>query len=72
MTVLVEHSSESSSRSHSEGRIVGMAQWLPPNKRLALWHIKTLYNSGIVGMLKEWGLSGLLVSRFQFIPDIIF
>lgn len=58
VTVIVEHAD---SPSETSERVVGFANWFPPNKRLALWHVRTLFKAGLVGMLRAWGLSGLIV-----------
>ncbi|KAF9446848.1 hypothetical protein P691DRAFT_803343 [Macrolepiota fuliginosa MF-IS2] len=61
VTVIVEK------QDSAPDRIVGMAQWLPPNKRLALWHVRTMFKAGIVGMIKRWGVEGLLRCGFEWL-----
>lgn len=62
MTILVEHNEGAESE-----RIVGVAFWLLPNKRVALWHVRTMVKAGIIGMLRVWGLNGLLVGCCSYI-----
>ncbi|KAF9529873.1 hypothetical protein CPB83DRAFT_893106 [Crepidotus variabilis] len=45
-------------------KIVSAALWLPPKKRLAVWMVPTLFRAGVIPVLKNWGLTGLLVRDF--------
>ncbi|KAF5347250.1 hypothetical protein D9756_009902 [Leucocoprinus leucothites] len=78
VVVMVEHSVEGEGEDEdgegrNEGerkereRIVGFAEWLPPNKRPALWHVRTMFKAGIVGMVRAWGMSGLLRCGFEWL-----
>ncbi|KXN90749.1 hypothetical protein AN958_03636 [Leucoagaricus sp. SymC.cos] len=67
VTVLVEHG-ETSPEEESE-RIVGVAEWLPPNKRVALWRVRTMVKAGIIVMLRAWGLPGLLRCGFEWMDS---
>jgi len=46
-----------------ESKIVACALWLPPKRRLSVWMIGTLIRAGVLPVLKQWGLTGLLVSH---------
>lgn len=48
----------------TEETIVAGAFWCPPNKRLALWKVLTLVQSGVVGVLRRWGLTALMARPF--------
>lgn len=48
----------------TEEVIVAGAFWCPPNKRLALWKVLTMVQSGVVGVLRRWGLPALMVRPF--------
>jgi hypothetical protein len=50
----------------TEEEIVCAAFWYPPNKRIALWKVPTLLRSGIIKVLKAWGLTGLKVCNYPF------
>ena len=45
-----------------ESKIVACAIWLPPKRRLSVWKVGTLIRAGMLPVLKQWGLTGLLVS----------
>jgi hypothetical protein len=47
----------------SQDKILAAALWLPPNKRVELQQFRLLLQSGILGIVKNWGLSTLLVSQ---------
>lgn len=64
MVVLEEHNDSLDEKSESQRRIVAFAQWLPPNKQLALWQVRVMYKAGIIGMIRRWGFAGLLVSHW--------
>ncbi len=46
-----------------ENKIVACGIWLPPRNRLSIWKVSTLFRSGVISVLKRWGLTGLLVSE---------
>lgn len=54
----------------AEEKIVAAALWLPPNKRIALWHVLTLLRSRIVTVLSRWGLTALKVHLVLLLNDI--
>jgi hypothetical protein len=41
--------------------IVAAAFWNPPNRRIELYHVFMLLKSGVLAVLANWGLNGLLV-----------
>ena len=45
----------------SQDKILAAALWLPPNKRIELQQFRLLLQSGILGILKNWGLTTLMV-----------
>jgi len=71
ITVVVVNSqpgSGSESMSKSE-RIVSAALWYPPNKRLAVWKVFTLVQSGVFSTLRRWGLTGLMRIAFEYMDS---
>ncbi|KAJ3569016.1 hypothetical protein NP233_g5324 [Leucocoprinus birnbaumii] len=82
ITVLVEHPVQDNEADRNDNeydrvaeeakeRIVGFAEWMPPNKRVALWHVRTMYKAGILGMLRVWGFNGLMVSQIWYMSKLI-
>ncbi|KAF9455963.1 hypothetical protein BDZ94DRAFT_1353722 [Collybia nuda] len=53
----------------TEEKIVAGAFWCPPNKRLALWRVPTLVQSGIVEVLRRWGFSALMRVGFEYLDQ---
>lgn len=62
VTVAVEPKEDSKGE-----RILAGCLWLPPRKRLAVWKVVNIVRSGVIPVLRGWGLDGLIVS---FIVDV--
>ncbi|TEB33900.1 hypothetical protein FA13DRAFT_118806 [Coprinellus micaceus] len=51
----------------SQDKILAAVLWLPPNKRVELQQFRLLLQSGILGIVKNWGLSTLLRTRIEWL-----
>lgn len=55
----------------NENKIVACGIWFPPRHRLSIWKMSTLFRSGVISVLKRWGLTGLLVSERELFSLMI-
>ncbi|KAF8875329.1 hypothetical protein CPB84DRAFT_1838769 [Gymnopilus junonius] len=61
ITILVDRPAGS-----TKERLLAGALWLPPHKRLAAWMIPTMVKSGVISVLKGWGLTGFVRIVFHY------
>lgn len=57
---------ENPSSGESQEVIAAAAYWMPPHKRLALWKVNSLVRSGVIKVLRRWGLTALMRIGFEY------